>query len=85
METISTYHESGRTFLILKDEHGYWGIESKYVQNGKLTKQFNGISGHPGETAAEAIQLVSMRIRVDAMVAAGMDRLDAVTKVYEQG
>ena len=79
MRHVKTYRENGRTFWILQDEHGYWGIEDKYIENGKLTREFNGISGCLCDTAEETIRVVSGRIRIDAMKEAGMSD-DAILK-----
>ena len=79
MRHVKTYRENGRTFWILQDEHGYWGIEDKYIENGKLTREFNGISRCLCHTAEETIRVVSGRIRIDAMKEAGMSD-DAILK-----
>lgn len=91
MKRITTYMENGRKFFICKaenqgDANGYWGFEDKDVdeKTGKLLKQFNGINGHHSDSLEETIQMVSGTIRVDALVEAGMDRMDAAIKVVQE-
>jgi hypothetical protein len=75
---VTTYMELGRTFEIAKNEHGYWGFEDKYIDaNGKLNKQFNGITGHLGKTLEETIRRVSLEIRQDDLISQGWDALQA--------
>lgn len=87
MKHITTYIEAGRTFEICKAEgrgaaDGYWAFEDKDIdESGCLKKQFNGINGHHSSSVAETIQKVSNMIRCDALVAQGMDRMEAAWKV----
>lgn len=87
MKHITTYIENGRTFEICKAEgmgaaDGFWAFEDKDIdESGKLRRQFNGISGHHSSTVKETIQKVSQMIKVDALVADGMDRMEAAWKV----
>ena len=87
MKRITTYIEAGRAFEICKatgegKKDGYWAFEDKYIdENGRLTKDFNGISGFFTQSMEETIGLVSNCIKVDALVEAGMDRMEAAIKV----
>lgn len=87
MKRITTYIELGRTFEICKmtgagERDGYWAFEDKYIdENGRLAKQFNGISGFHSETLKECIKRVSDQIKIDALVEAGMDVTEAAIKV----
>ena len=87
MKQITEYIEGGRTFVICKaegmgDADGYWAFEAKNIDDaGKLVKQFNGISGFHTESLEETIMRVSQSIKVDALVEAGMDRMQAAIKV----
>ena len=86
MEKVTTYIENNRTFIICKTEgadkaNGYWAFESKYIVDGHLTKEFNGITGNHSATLAETIKKVSDGIKVDALVESGMERMEAVLKV----
>ena len=87
MTKVTTYIEGGREFLICKcddgtERNGYWAFEDKDIgPDGKLLKQFNGISGFHSQTVAECIGMVSTTIKVDALVAGGMDRMEAAVKV----
>ena len=91
MKQVTTYMENGRTFYICKatnqgDANGYWAFEDKDVdsKSGELMKQFNGISGHHSETMKETIMKVSGMIKVDALVEAGWDRMEAAIKVVQE-
>ena len=91
MKRITTYMENGRKFFICKaenqgDANGYWGFEDKDMdeKTGKLLKRFNGINGHHSEAMKETILKVSAMIRVDALVEAGMDRMEAAIKVVQE-
>ena len=81
MKVITTYIEGGRTYKICKDSHGYWGFETKYIENNRLTKQFNGASGFLSKTVEEVIKKISNSIKIDNLVENGMDRMEAVYKV----
>lgn len=87
MKQITTYCEAGRKFFICKETghgeaNGYWAFEDKDVdENGRLKKQFNGITGHHSKTLAETKEKVSNKIKVDVLVANGMDLFEACQKV----
>lgn len=86
MKHITTYIENNRTFEVFYAESGkgkgYWAVEDKYIdENGRLTKQLNGISGFHTQSAAETVKLVSDSIKVDAMCEQGIDRMAAAIVV----
>lgn len=80
MTLIDSYTEMGRTFLILQNGQGFWGIEQKYICNGKLTKPFDGMSGHLTKRKEDTIHEVSIQIKADSLVAKGMDPLEATLR-----
>ena len=84
MNKIDKITYMGREFQILKDERGFWAIESKYIKNGKLTKEFNGISGLLSKTAEDAKSKVRQRVEIDALVASGMDATIATIDVINR-
>ena len=78
MKLITTYTELNRTFYIVKNEAGYWAIEDKYVdENGKLLKQFNGITGLRSDTVSECLSRTSTQIKVDYYISEGMTAAQA--------
>ena len=87
MKKVTEYIEVGRRFTICKAENmgaadGYWAFEDKDIDtDGKLKKQFNGINGFHTESLNQTIERVSQSIKVDALVAAGMDRMAAAIMV----
>lgn len=87
MNKVTEYIEAGRCFTICKadgmgDADGYWAFEDKDIDSdGRLMKQFNGISGFHTDSLKETIERVSQSIKVDALVAAGMDRMAAAILV----
>lgn len=87
MTKVTEYIEAGRCFTICKAEdqgaaNGYWAFEDKDIDtDGKLKSRFNGINGFHTESLNETIERVSQSIKVDALVAAGMDRTAAVILV----
>ena len=91
MKIVTTYIEKGRRFYICKadgrgEADGYWAFEDKFVDDaGKLTKVFNGITGHHSKTLKETVEKVSNLIKVDALVESGMDRYEAAIKVVIGG
>lgn len=82
VELIKKVTANGRTFLITKDENGYWGIEDKYYRNGKLTRSFNGIQGNLTDSLEKTEKNVRIRIEVDRLKDSGMDLLDAIPQAY---
>lgn len=79
MKKVTTLIARNREFYIVKDENGYWGIESKYFVNGVLTKKFNGINGHLGKTVEETLKRTHDTIEIDYLVnECGMDLMDAM-------
>ena len=82
VELITKVTANNRTFLITKDENGYWGIEDKYYKNGRLTKEFNGIQGNLSTTAETTIKRVLLQIETDRLVKNGMNLMDAIPQAY---
>lgn len=87
MRLITWYISRGRRFAICEvqgrgAEDGYWAFEDTDIdEDGKLRRQVNGIQGHHSPTIRETVERVSQQIRVDEMVAGGMDRMEAAIAV----
>lgn len=76
---VGLVNKLGRTFVILKDEKNmYWGIEDKYIIDGRIVKPHNGISGLMTDNMKHTIDLAFMVIETDKLVAEGMSRMEAV-------
>lgn len=81
MKHITTLKVRNKSFEIVKDEKGFWAIEDKYITDGKLNKQINGITGHLRETLEQCIESARMSAEVDYLVSEGWDATEAVMKV----
>ena len=83
MEQVTKYIEQGRTFYIFEEkrdipQRGYWAFEDCFFDEaGRLTKEFNGITGFHSDNIATTIERVSLQINVDRLVNDGMDCLEA--------
>lgn len=82
VKLIKKVSANGRTFLITKDENGYWGIEDKYYKNGILTRSFNGIQGLQSDSLEKTELNVRLRIEVDRLKDSGMDLMEAIPQAY---
>lgn len=79
---VTTVHYRDRTFLITKDENGYWGIEDKYYSGGQLIQEFNGITGHLFKELHNTIHQVLLVIEAEYLISTGMTRDDAVIQAF---
>lgn len=81
---VTTLNYRNREFYILKDERGFWAIETKWFdENGILTKSFNGLTGMLSELASTTIQYCKERVDYEYYVnECGMEKLEALKKVY---
>lgn len=83
MEKITEIKDSGRTFYILQDHNGFWGIEDKFFQHGRLTQSFNGLTGNLSDRIEDTIQKVCLIIRRDYYLSMGFDILTAAMWAIE--
>lgn len=46
--SFSEFEHKGRKFTVLYDtkNKGYWAVEDKYIENGKVTRELNGLKDH---------------------------------------
>ena len=79
LRKITTVIARNREFYIVKDsENRYWGIEKKWFdQNGMLTKQFNGITGHMSKRVQDTINRTLDTIEIDYLKDQGMTNNEA--------
>lgn len=79
MKHITTLIARGMKFEIVKDERGYWAIEDKYITDGKLNTQINGITGCLKDNLNDCIEQAKIRAEVHYLIEVeGVDRMDAV-------
>lgn len=82
MKHITTLKARSKTFEIVKDERGFWAIEDKYITDGKLNQQINGITGNLRDTLEACIESARTHAEVDYLVnVEGWKLEDAVVKV----
>lgn len=81
----TTYNYRNRSFTIYRDEkRDFWGVESKYIVENKLTVQLNGITGYIGKTISETLEKVTNRIDMDYyMDECGMDYADSMILTFK--
>ena len=79
MRIITTLRTNGKTFVILKDDYGYWGIESKYIdKNGRLVENVWGLKGHLNKKLEDTIRQCKISALVDKLVNRGSTLEDAI-------
>lgn len=78
MKKVTTFVSENRTFHIVKDDRGYWGIEDKHLdQNGCLSVKLNGMSGHLHDTLEATLESIRFQTKLDKLIASGMSFEDA--------
>jgi hypothetical protein len=83
MKKITTYIESGRTFHIFRDQHGYWGFDERdFDQHGMLTVKHNGISGHLKSSLKDCIESISIQIKLDELLLQGHSLQEAAQILF---
>ena len=81
---ITTLKVRNKSFEIVQDERGFWAIEDKYITDGKLNKQINGISGHLKNTLEECIESAKFSAEVEyVMTTEKCDVMTAFNKILK--
>lgn len=81
MKHITTLKARNMRFEVVQDERGFWAIEDKYITDGKLNKQINGITGNLRDTLEACIESARIHAEVDYLInVEGYDRMEAVEK-----
>lgn len=84
MKLVTRVISRSREFYILKNEHGFWGIESSLFDDGRLTVQVNGLSGHLFPKVGDTIQSVLNRIEHEHLLASGVSQADAEAIMFKK-
>lgn len=73
----------GRNFTVVfnKEYNKYLAIEEKYITDGKLNQQLNGLQMHARDTLEECIQETEMTCKIDKMKEAGMDQQEILNEI----
>ena len=90
---VTTVYSRGREFYILRDSEAhmicgvnkkYWGVDKAlFDENGKLTKQLNGCSGHLSATVAECVEAVLTTIEIEHIAkTTGCTMMEAIEAYY---
>ena len=82
MKKITEITRKGRTFVVCKDEHGYWAFEDCCISpEGTITREYNGLSGLLHEDLSQTLRAVCEKVDIDELIAAGVDPLEACVRV----
>lgn len=84
MTLVTRVISKGREFYILKNAQGFWGVESNKFSDGVLQEPISGLQGFLSQKVSETIKMVLQAIEVDHLETMGMDRFDAVLKVFAE-
>lgn len=76
---ITTYCAGGEQFKIVKfDNEKYGAINTKYIKDGKVTKELNGFDMCLGHTFNECIERVDKEIKIKEFMKQGFDEIASV-------
>lgn len=79
---VRDYQVGGRHFVLGVLEGRFVAIEDKYIDDkGCCTERLNGIQMYASRTLQECMQRVSDQVQVDALIASGMEPLEAIKQV----
>ena len=85
MKRITTLVVREEKFEIVHYMDRYCAINTKYIENGRLVKQLNGLQMHARNTLAECIDETRMSVEVKYMVdELGMTIEDAIKEYYRK-
>jgi hypothetical protein len=83
LKNVSQIICRGRIFEVVIDNmNRFWAFEDKYIVDGKLTVEFNGLSGFMSDEFETTCERVIDRIEVDALIAEGFDSLTATINYF---
>ena len=69
----------GKTFAIVKDCYGYWGIETKYIDDNRcIVEDVNGLRGHLNKELTDTIRQCKISALIDRLVEQGITKECAV-------
>lgn len=66
LKRITTFVTNQHSFEICEDEKGeFWGFDSSELENGKLAKKYNGITGNHGSTMIDTMRMCYQKARME--------------------
>lgn len=78
LEIVTTIHAHGKSVYVLKDAEGFfWGIPTSSFTDGRLNREYNGLSGLRSSTVQACTKLVLDWLEIDRLVESGCPRLVA--------
>lgn len=80
MKHITTLKARNLTFEIVRDERGFWAIEDKYITDGKLNQQINGLTGNLRDNLEDCIASAKIHAEVDYLISTGLDPMEAIER-----
>ena len=75
---IKDFSIRGKHFVIVKHQDMYCAIEDKYITDGKINKQLNGIEMHAGNTLEDCIHFATDYAEVEYLIEQGHTRAEAI-------
>ncbi len=66
LKRITTFVTNQHSFEICQDEKGgFWGFDSSELDNGKLAKEYNGITGNHSSSMIGTMRMCYQKARTD--------------------
>ena len=67
MKHVTTFNYKNNVYEVIKDNDGfYWAFNEKYIdEDGRLTKQFNGITGHRNDNVNDTLIAVMNEVDIE--------------------
>ena len=81
-EYVTTVTAFGKRYVIVKDGHGFWGLdESVLDESGRMKTPVNGLQGRLSRTFQECINSCLMDAEIKDMTSNGVELMDAL-RIY---
>ena len=82
MRKITELVTHGKSFIICKDDSGFWGIDGALIVDGKLTRRVNGIEGHLSETLQDCLNACHIEAHIEELKAQGYTFMQAMNEAW---
>lgn len=81
LNIIKKLEAHNRKFVIVKHEGMYCAIEDKYITDGKINQQLNGLQMKASDNVDDCIQNTLNSVEIDWLVSEGMTKAQAFASV----
>lgn len=72
-----------RTFVVVQNDEGwYLAIEDKYITNGRVNTQLNGLQMHASKDLNECLRSTEASVDVDYLTSCGYTPMQAICAVH---